>query len=154
MTLPAFLTQVGTLLLIGILALLALSRTNRPHPPSRPIVQADPRPMTRRFSRLSIDESWTPEQCAEVFEALEVGEEFHFFAADVPSPSDPGGYVEVRRSADGGFLRWVGNHGWHLDWAPRTLEEMRDELHRNRAAQAVLVNETPISQAYRLEKRA
>lgn len=97
MPLTSFLIQVGTLLVIGILTVLALRLMNRRQPADRPGSAATSSPVTR----LLVDDSWTPEQCAEVFETLMNGQELHFFAADVPSPSDPGGYVEVTRWADG-----------------------------------------------------
>ncbi len=148
MTLHSFLTQVGTLLAIGILALLALRLINRRQPTDRPSSPATPRPVTR----LLVDENWTLEQCAEVFEVLTQGQALHFFAADVPSPSDPGGYVTVMRNSEGNLTRWVGNHGWHSALKEVGLTELQDELYRNRAAQTDFIQGTAVRQAYRLEK--
>jgi hypothetical protein len=142
-----FLTQAGTLLVIGALALLALWLMNRRQAGDRLNPPASPRPITR----LPVDESWTPEQCAEVFETLMEGQELHFFAADVPSPSDPGGYVMAARNSEGHLTRTVGNHGWHTDTERVSLEEVRDELYRNRAAQTVFIQGQPVQQAYRME---
>ena len=139
MTLPSFLTQVGTLLVIGMVAVFALRWMNRRQPADRPSSPAVPRPVTR----LHVDESWTPEQCAEVFETLTQGQTLHFFAADVPSPSDPGGHVTAARTSAGTLTRWVGNHGWSSALKKVSLTELQDELYRNRGAQ---------TQAYRLEK--
>ena len=153
MTLHAFLAQVGVLLVIGILALFAhrlLDRLplNRRQAATRPSSPAAPRPVTR----LLVNESWTPEQCAEVFETLTNGQELHFFAADVPSPSDPGGHVTAMRNSAGNLARWVGNHGWHSALKEVSLTELQDELYRNRAVQTVFIEETAVHQAYRVEK--
>lgn len=145
MTLASFLTQIGTLLVIGILAVLTLLRMNRRFPGTwrsstrTSARQATPRPVTR----LLVDQDWTPEQCADLFETLTNGQELHFFAADVPSPSDPGGHVTAMRNSEGNLTRWVGNHGWSSASRVVSLTELQDELYRNRTAQ---------TQAYRVEK--
>ncbi|MGY2893434.1 hypothetical protein [Deinococcus sp. UYEF24] len=148
MTLHAFLTQVGALLVIGSLAVLAFRMMNRRQPTRRPSSPAKPRPITR----LLVDERWTLEQCAEVFETLTEGQALHFFAADVPSPSDPGGYVTAMRNTAGNLTRWVGNHGWSSALREVSLTELQDELYRNRAAQTLFIQGTAVHQAYRVEK--
>ena len=98
-----------------------------------------------------IDETWTPEQCAEVLERLTPGQEFQFFAADHHSPTDPGGHVRVQRTVEGSLIRKVANQGWSSFWERTDLAELQGELYRNRAAQTVTVNQAILTQAYRQE---
>ena len=144
---------MGTLLVIGTLAVFAQGLLNRPplnrrHAATRPSSPATPCPVTR----LLVDENWTPEQCTEVFETLTERQELHFFAADVPSPSDPGGHVTAMRNSAGNLSRTVGNHGWHSALKEVSVTELQDELYRNRAVQTVFIHGTAVHQAYRLEK--
>ncbi|THF66721.1 hypothetical protein E7T06_20695 [Deinococcus sp. Arct2-2] len=66
---------------------------------------------------------------------LAQGWQLSFFAADHPSPTDPGGYVEVQHTAPEVLLRKVANSGWSSYWVRVTREDLQAELYRNRAAQ-------------------
>ena len=116
MTLQAFLIQVGALAALSLLLLHVMARRQRSA--SRKArrdgtsLPSTPLPDPQLQSPVSVDVSWTPEQCAEVFERLKSGQEFQFFAADHRSPTDPGGYVRVQRSAAGILIRKVANQGW------------------------------------------
>ncbi|MDQ0463411.1 hypothetical protein QO010_001182 [Caulobacter ginsengisoli] len=55
----------------------------------------------------------------------------HFYDADHPSPSDPGAYVTVQKTAKG--LAWtMGNHGWSGPWRPVAVEAVVERLLANR----------------------
>lgn len=54
------------------------------------------------------------------------GHELEFFDQFFPSPTDPGGYVDIQRKGDW-FLYRVGNHGWTTGWlsqSPQVLAAM------------------------------
>lgn len=158
MTLHAFLMQVGTLVALGAAALLSLRAINRRQrsAPTRPrrggaSLPDAPLPDTRLQTPILVDETWTPEQCAEVLERLTPGQEFQYFAADHHSPTDPGGHVRVQRSVEGSLIRKVANRGWSSFWERTDLAEVQRELYRNRAAQTVTVHQAILTQAYRQE---
>ena len=94
-----------------------------------------------------IDESWTPEQCGSLLNRAP-GWRLEFFAADHPSPTDPGGYVWVVRNEtddpDGTTcLRKVSNHGWSSHYLRTELADVQAELYRNRNQQGAGVRVTP-----------
>ena len=66
---------------------------------------------------------------------LPQGWQLSYFAADHPSPADPGGYVKVQHAAPDVLLRKIANSGWSSSWTRVTLEDVQAELYRNRAAQ-------------------
>ena len=54
------------------------------------------------------------------------GHELEFLDQYFPSPTDPGGYVDIQRKGDW-FLYRVGNHGWTTGWlsqSPQLLSAM------------------------------
>ena len=85
---------------------------------------------------VQIDETWTPQRCTELLNALQSGQELTFYAADhcvgfrsrrvspgaASRPSDP-------------FMRKAANHGWSSLWTRAREADLADELHRNRAHQ-------------------
>ncbi len=84
---------------------------------------------------VQIDETWTPQRCAELLNALQPGQELTFYAADHASVSDPGAYLRVQRRDHQTFLRKAANHGWSSLWTRAKEADLADELHRNRAHQ-------------------
>jgi hypothetical protein len=65
--------------------------------------------------------SWLPEDCS-----------LHFWDAEYPSPSDPGAYFVVQKSA--GKIFWtMGNHGWSGDWRATSADEVVARLAANRS---------------------
>ena len=129
MNTTTLLLDAPALLLLGI-SIWSLTRPRtRPMPPrSQP-----PAPRPERW--LPLDASTSQAACAAVVSELPQGWQLSFFAADHPSPTDPGGYVKVQHTAPDVLLRKVANHGWSSDWERVTPEDVQAELYRNRAAQ-------------------
>lgn len=81
----------------------------------------------------------TLEQCGELLERVP-GWRLDYYAADQPSPTDPGAYISVIRNVtdDPGcttLLRKRANHGWSSHWIRTERAEIQAELYRNRTHQ-------------------
>lgn len=80
--------------------------------------------------RVRLNDNATQETVLKIIDQME-DHILTFFDYYYRSPSDPGGYVTVRREGDS-FIQKIQNHGWSTEWSRISKEGLVECVYKNR----------------------
>ena len=82
------------------------------------------------YVRVRLNDNATKETVLKIIDQME-DHMLTFFDYYYQSPSEPGGYVTVRREGDS-FTHKIGNHGWSTEWNEISKEQLVEYIYKNR----------------------
>jgi hypothetical protein len=80
--------------------------------------------------RVRLNDDATQESVLKLIDQIK-DHELTFFDYYYPSPSEPGGYVTVKREGDN-FIHKNKNHGWSAEWNEISKEQLVEYIYKNR----------------------
>jgi hypothetical protein len=80
--------------------------------------------------RVRLNDNATQETVLKLIDQMK-DHELSFFDYYYPSPSEPGGYVTVKREGNN-FIHKIQNHGWSTEWDEISKERLVEYVYKNR----------------------